>query len=59
MSEKSVVSVVISDVDISVEVLVMEASEVEISVDNVSVTVLDEGFEEEMIEDVKSDGDVP
>ncbi len=58
MSEKSVVSVVISDVDISVEVL-MEASEVEISVDNVSVTVLDEGFEEEMIEDVKSDGDVP
>jgi uncharacterized protein (DUF1786 family) len=59
VSEKSVVSVVISDVDISVEVLVMEASEVEISVDNVSVTVLDEGFEEEMIEDVKSDGDVP
>ncbi len=59
MSEKSVVSVVISDVDISVEVLVMEASEVEISVDNVSVTVLDEGSEEEMIEDVKSDGDVP
>ena len=58
MSEKPVVSVVISDVDISVEVL-MEASEVEISVDNVSVTVLDEGFEEEMIEDVKSDGDVP
>jgi hypothetical protein len=58
VSEKSVVSVVISDVDISVEVL-MEASEVEISVDNVSVTVLDEGFEEEMIEDVKSDGDVP
>lgn len=59
MSEKPVVSVVISDVDISVEVLVMEASEVEISVDNVSVTVLDEGSEEEMIEDVKSDGDVP
>jgi hypothetical protein len=59
VSEKSVVSVVISDVDISVEVLVMEASEVEISVDNVSVTVLDEGSEEEMIEDVKSDGDVP
>jgi hypothetical protein len=59
VSEKPVVSVVISDVDISVEVLVMEASEVEISVDNVSVTVLDEGSEEEMIEDVKSDGDVP
>lgn len=59
MSEKAVVSVVISDVDISVEVLVMEASEVDISVDNVSVTVLDEGSEEEMIEDVKSDGDVP
>ncbi len=59
MSEKAVVSVVISGVDISVEVLVMEASEVEISVDNVSVTVLDEGSEEEMIEDVKSDGDVP
>lgn len=59
MSEKAVVSVVISDVDISVEVLVMEASEVDISVDNVSVTVLDEGSEEEMIEDVKSDGHVP
>jgi hypothetical protein len=59
VSEKAVVSVVISGVDISVEVLVMEASEVEISVDNVSVTVLDEGSEEEMIEDVKSDGDVP
>ncbi len=59
VSENAVVSVVMSDVDISVEVLVMETSEVEISVDNVSVTVLDEGSEEEMEEDVKSDGDVP